>query len=238
MLRLLDFYFTDQNGQKSSDYHMIFEEYPMIELGQKQYDSVEIPGRGTLMLDTDTHSDTIITFIVDVNVMTSADARVKAYLDARSLLVGLKTISFCDASEYFYRVKSVSLGAVEQYSEIAGDFEVQLTCEPTLYLQSGTKQYDAAGVADNPYSVCHPVYIITGEGVCTLTVNGKTMKANVAQNLTIDTERMLAYRTDGTMQNAAVAGKYEDLYLKSGKNEVSVTAGFMLKIIPNWGYLL
>lgn len=233
-----DFYFTDQDGRKSSDYHMIFENYPIIQMGQRQYDSVVIPGRGTLLSDTDTYSDTVITFTVDVNVMTSADARIKAYLDARRILVDLKTISFCDAPEYFYRIKSVSLGAVEQYSDIAGDFEVQLVCEPTAYLQAGTKQYDAAGVADNPYSVCHPVYTITGEGICTLTVNGKATKANVAQNLTIDTERMLAYRTDGTMQNAAVTGRYEDLYLQSGKNTVSATDGFTLKIIPNWGYLL
>lgn len=233
-----DFYFTDQDGRKSSDYHMIFENYPIIQMGQRQYDSVVIPGRGTLLSDTDTYSDTVITFTVDVNVMTSADARIKAYLDARRILVDLKTISFCDAPEYFYRIKSVSLGAVEQYSDIAGDFEVQLVCEPTAYLQAGTKQYDAAGVADNPYSVCHPVYMITGEGICTLTVNGKATKANVAQNLTIDTERMLAYRTDGTIQNAAVTGRYEDLYLQSGKNTVSATDGFTLKIIPNWGYLL
>ena len=217
---------------------MIFENYPMIQMGQRQYDSVVIPGRGTLLLDTDTYSDTVITFIVDVNVMASADARIRAYLDARRILVDLKTISFCDAPEYFYRIKSVSLGAVEQYSDIAGDFEVQLVCEPAAYLQAGTKQYDAAGVADNQYSGCHPIYIITGEGVCTLTVNGKAIKANIAQNLIIDTERMLAYRTDGTMQNAAVTGRYEDLYLQSGKNTVSATDGFTLKIIPNWGYLL
>lgn len=238
MWHLRDFYFTDQDGRKSSDYHMIFENYPMIQMGQRQYDSVVIPGRGTLLSDTDTYSDTIITFTIDVNVMMSADARIKAYLDARRILVDLKTISFCDSPEYFYRVKTVSVGAVGQYSEIAGDFEVQLICEPAVYLQAGTKQYDAAEAADNPYSVCRPLYRITGEGVCTLTVNGKTMSANIAQNLTIDTGRMLAYRTDGTLQNTAVTGRYEDLYLQPGKNTIAVTAGFSLKVIPNWGYLL
>ena len=67
-----------------------------------------------------------------------------------------------------------------------------------------------------------------------LTVNGKTMKATVGQNLTIDTERMLAYRTDGTLMNTSVTGDYEDLYLQAGENEISITSGFSLKIIPNW----
>lgn len=83
----------------------------------------------------------------------------------------------------------------------------------------------------------HPVYKILGEGVCTLTVNGKTMTANVGQNLTIDTDRQLAYRSDGTLNNTAVTGNYEDLVLVEGDNKVTITDGFDLKVIPYWRYL-
>ena len=79
-----------------------------------------------------------------------------------------------------------------------------------------------------------PVYKITGNGGCTLTVNGKAMKATVGQNLTINTELMIAYRTDGTLQNGKVTGDYEDLYLLEGENQISITKGFDLKVIPNW----
>ena len=72
--------------------------------------------------------------------------------------------------------------------------------------------------------------------MCTLTVNGNEMTANVGQNLTIDTDLMIAYRQDGTLQNTAVTGDYEDLYLVPGDNVISITSGFDLKIIPNWGY--
>ena len=48
---------------------------------------------------------------------------------------------------------------------------------------------------------------------------------------------MIAYRTDGTMQNTSLTGDYEDLYLIEGENKVSITSGFVLKIIPNWRYL-
>ena len=86
----------------------------------------------------------------------------------------------------------------------------------------------------NPYYISHPDYIITGEGVCVLTVNGKSMRANTGQNLTINTDLMIAYRLDGTMQNTAVTGDYQDMYLKEGDNQISVSSGFVLKVIPNW----
>ena len=70
--------------------------------------------------------------------------------------------------------------------------------------------------------------------MCILEVNGNRMTANVGQNLMIDTDRMVTYRQDGTLQNTAVSGKYEDLYLKEGEIHIEISAGFDLKIIPNW----
>lgn len=70
--------------------------------------------------------------------------------------------------------------------------------------------------------------------MCTLTVNGKTLTANVGQNITIDTERMIAYREDGTIMNTSVTGDYENAYLPHGKNEVFVSKGFSLKLQPRW----
>ena len=45
---------------------------------------------------------------------------------------------------------------------------------------------------------------------------------------------MIAYRTDGIMNNTAVSGDYQDLYLREGSNQIEITAGFDLKVIPNW----
>ena len=70
--------------------------------------------------------------------------------------------------------------------------------------------------------------------MCTLEVNGKSMTANVGQNLTIDTDRMVAYREDGTLQNTAVTGDYEDLYIPQGDVQILVSAGFDLQVTPNW----
>ena len=76
-------------------------------------------------------------------------------------------------------------------------------------------------------------YKIAAEGMCTLKINGKTMTANVGQNLTIDTDRMIAYREDGTLNNTKVSGNYEDMYLQPGNNKIEFYGG-NLKVIPNW----
>ncbi len=101
------------------------------------------------------------------------------------------------------------------------------------YLLSGQMEYTSHDVEWNPYLECHPVYKITAEGMCTLSVNGKTMMANVSQNLIIDTDRMIAFRSDGTLNNTKVSGNYEDLYLKPGQNKIECVGG-ELSVIPNW----
>ena len=60
------------------------------------------------------------------------------------------------------------------------------------------------------------------------------MTANVGQNLTIDTDLMIAYRQDGTLQNTAITGDYEDLYLLPGENVINITSGFNLSVSPKW----
>lgn len=229
-----DYYFVNQDGAKSSDFCIYLEEYPSVKMGQEKYEKKTVPGRGNVYYRTGTYSDTEIDVLIDVNVIGSRARRTDVYLDARRFLRSCRTISFCDAPDYFYKVKYADLGGVDQYVEDAGDFDVTYICEPGAFLQVGTLEYDPANVLLNPYDISHPEYRITGEGMCTLTVNGKTMIANVGQNLTINTELMIAYRLDGTIQNTEVTGNYENLYLQRGTNTISITEGFYLKIIPNW----
>lgn len=231
---MTDYYFADQNGVKSCDFHIYFEEYPKVKLGQQKYEKKTVPGKGNVYYETDTYSDTEIKMTVDVNAVGTETERMAAYTRAREFLLGCKRISFCDSAEYFYKVKYVDIGTVDQYTDEAGDFEVSVICEPGIFLTNGILQYAPEDAQQNPYSICHPEYQITGEGVCNLTVNGKTMSANVGQNLIINTDLMLAYREDGTLQNTAVSGDYADLYLKPGENAISITEGFELLIVPNW----
>lgn len=141
----------------------------------------------------------------------------------------------CDGDGWFYKVLHTTIGDAERSVKQVGEFTVNFLCEGYAYLSRGQENYDAAKVAYNPYSVCHPTYFISGNGTCTLTVNGNEMKAVVGQSLVINTDLMLAYSEDsGELQNTAVTGNYEDLYLEEGDNTIIITDGFGLSVIPNW----
>lgn len=140
-----------------------------------------------------------------------------------------------DDPEYFFRISHVLLDDNVRKSNKVGDFVATFVTKDGLhYLKKGLLEYEAEAVKLNPYEESMPIYKILGEGKCTLEVNGKTMIAQVGQNLTVDTERMISYRADGTLQNTEVTGDYEDLYLKEGKNTIKISQGFQLKVIPNW----
>lgn len=235
MCNLYDaYYFTDQNDVKSSDLHIFFETFPQIKMGQEALEKKTIPGRGNVWLRTGTFSDTEISMVLDVNVTGKSDGLMDAYTNVRRRLKACSEISFCDESDYFYKVKNTEIDKLNKYAETAGDFSVKMLCEAGIFRKDGKREYEAADVTVNPYDDSHPVYIINGEGLCTLNVNGKTMTANVGQNICIDTDKMIAYRTDGDIQNTAVSGKYSDLYLIHGTNTITITQGFTLKVIPNW----
>ena len=135
---------------------------------------------------------------------------------------------------YYYKVKHTTIGSSEREVKQVGEFETEFICEGHQYLASGTYEYEKQEVLYNPYSVSHPTYLITGNGRCTLTVNGNEFAAEVGQNVTINTDLMLAYRQDGRMMNTSVTGDYQELYLQEGDNTIEITEGFGLKVIPNW----
>ena len=109
-------------------------------------------------------------------------------------------------------------------------------CEPYLFRRDG--DISVTALTFNPYDKCRPVYAITGNGACTLTVNGKSVSATIGQNLTIDTNRMLSFREDGTIMNTSLNGDYEDLWIPHGECSISVSSGYGLEVYPKWGYEL
>lgn len=230
---------SNQSGEKSSDYFLNFEEYPTIKHAQEEIKEEKIPGKGAVHIRTGIYSDTEITLLLDLVLPREQEEWMNAYMKAHDFLKSLEIISFCDGPDIFYYVRAIKINAADRYSETAGDFKVSISCKPGIYLLSGTEELSIRefdGI--NKYSVCCPVYKISGEGVCALTVNGKTVTVNVAQTMIIDTDRMIAYREDsGEIMNTSITGNYEDLYLYSGENTISATEGFEISLVPNWRIL-
>lgn len=226
-------YDLQYNGETGESHNVILQDYPQFSGGTKQYTVTAVAGmRGELVSDDEGQENLSIDCVFSV----ISDKFALKLDDLRRWLSGTGTLQFTDGDDGFYRVWKIDYGDIERELRHYGTFSVTFVCEPFKFVVNGQDEKTIDEVAWNAYSESRPIYQIAGEGVCTLTVNGNEMIANVGQNLTIDTERMLAYRTDGTPQNTEVTGDYEGLYLIPGENSVSITSGFALSIIPNWGY--
>lgn len=224
------------NGIYGSSIGVFLKERPPIPAARRRKEEYEIPGRdGVLTCTKNDYEKEEINLKFNFISKNEQDWNNKAGKAKEWLLSGGMQLVFSDDSDHFYKVIAVEIDTIDRPSARVGSFTAKITIESGLrYLLSGTKEVAYTAAKNNPHLLCKPIYKITGEGVCTLTVNGKKMTANVGQNLTIDTELMMAYREDGTLQNAAITGNYDDLYLIPGENTVSVTSEFALKIIPNW----
>lgn len=228
-------YLIKRNGKTNTEAGVLVKDRPAIPAPEYNYETVEIPGRdGTLYSDDGTVND--ITITVTFCFACDPSKWQDHYRKARRWLMD-KTddrLILSDMPGYFYKVKHTTIGKSEREVKQVGEFEVEFICNGYQYLNEGTYEYDAQDILYNPYSIAHPIFLITGNGKCTLTVNGKQFTAEVGQNTTIDTDLMIAYRQDGRMMNTSVTGDYQELYLQEGDNTIGITDGFNLKVIPNW----
>lgn len=223
------------NEVTSDSIGLLVKERPAPPAPEPDHDAIKLPGRdGALYRRKDTVPDIPVTFTFGFKA--KKDLWMEQYRIVKDWLYDgiCSRLVLSDDPEYFYQVKNFKIKSTDRFIRTMGQISVEFICSGYQYLLEGTTEMDIDRVLYNRYYLSHPVYKITGEGVCTLTVNGKTMVANVGQNLTIDTERKLSYRLDNTIMNTSVTGNYDDLYLLKGKNSITITNGFELKIIPNW----
>ena len=139
-------------------------------------------------------------------------------------------LKFSDDLEVYYRVNSVVIDTPERLIRRAGKFTVIFTCEPYVYYDED--EFELGNYVYNDYLISKPIYKIMGEGYITIIINNKVIKANVGQELIIDTNKGLCYR-EGIVNNVALEGKYEDMYLLEGENTFSWNNGFKIYITPN-----
>ena len=231
-------YGFDNGNGTSLDYGLHFLSFPAISYGSEVLENKTIPGRrGTLTIKTGKWTDTTIENDVEFQCasLTEYDEKMR---DIRQWVKNTKKLSYTDMEDCFFEVKSAYINEESRLYGVFGNITITFTCKPFLYFESGIVETSLPenGILYNAHSEAHPLYKITGEGMCQVSVNGKTMTANIGQNLTIDTELMIAYREDGGLQNTSIIGDYSDLFLAPGDNQITVTNGFDLKIIPRWGY--
>ena len=229
------------NNVIDSDIGVHVSSRPSIPSAREIINSFTIPGRdGSLTIRDGTVED--IAIQVDFSFTAYPDMWQRVAYMACDWLIGHSgaVLRFSDMPGIFYKVKYVEVSDIERAHKKIGTFSAVFTCDGYQYLDTGLIGMPA-GTLTNNYSTSHPIYTITAttDGTCTLTVGSKSIQATIAQNLTIDTDLMLAYRIDGTRiiaNTALIMGNldFKDLWLPHGATVVSVSSGFTLQIQPNW----
>lgn len=228
-------YYFILDGQTSFNNGIVVTNRPDFPAPERNYNTYDIPGRdGQLYEDLRTYNDIELeiecNFIDNPNRWHEHWRKVKKWL----LKSGTRKFQNCDDPDFYYVVKKIVIGTAERQIIQSAEFTITLTLDPWSYLVSGANQVSYNQITSNDYDTSKPIYYITGEGMCTLTVNGNAVTANVGQNLTIDTYREICYRTDGTLQNTSINADYDKMFLLPGTNTITISSGFTCNVQPNW----
>ncbi|WP_133016237.1 distal tail protein Dit [Clostridium cuniculi] len=227
-------FFIVFNNRSNLDVKAMVETRPSKPSPEMEYETVRVPGGKTLYREKgykDIEIPISFNFISKKPSEWGRDFRsIKKWL----LSINDNKLKFSDDFDFYYKVNTVKIDTPERLIRKAGKFTAIFTCEPYDYLVEGLEEIILGKSLFNQYEETNPIYLITGEGNLKLNVNGKEVTANIGQNLTINTELGLCYREDGTINNVALKGRYQDLELKEGDNTFSFNEGFDIKIIPNW----
>lgn len=225
-------YFIIYNNKTNLDVNLLIKNRPTKPSPVMRYEEIEVPGGKTLYIEKG-YSDIEISIVF--NFVSKIDEWDKDFRKIKEWLLSKKDnkLIFSDDLEYFYKVKKVSIETPERILKKIGRFTVVFTCEAYSYELNGTNEVQINNSIYNGSMLTKPIYRIVGEGLLTLTINNNTIKANVGQELIIDTELGLCYR-EGIINNVALQGNYEDMYLIEGENTFNFSEGFKIYITPNW----
>lgn len=233
-----DFFWEPENGEPGlgKSHYITVQGYADIPAAGQNYSSTGIPMRDGELVESKSYRSNIeITCNIAIDLSNDRELSIRKVMrDLKVWLTGKGRLSFTDNAEAFYEVLQTLVSGLTQEMPYFGTATVTFLARPSEYIREGLARRAASKVIFNPYCRCHPVYEIYGEGVCELVVNGVVVTANVGQNLCIDTDRQLSYRTDGTSMNTAVKCDYTKLWLDHGKVAITATEGFEVYVIPRW----
>ena len=218
------------NNYTNTDVNLAIIDSPSKPAPEMGYETIKVPGGRTLYIEKG-YSDVEIS--IEFNFISKdASDWDKDFRNIKKWLLSKvdNRLKFADDFEVYYKVNKVTIDTPERILKKLGRFDVTFTCEPYVYIDNDEIELNT--VLYNDYLVSKPIYRVVGEGNLTLNINNKVIKANVGQELTIDTDKGLCYR-EGIIDNVALEGKYEDMYLLEGENTFSWSGGFKIYIIPN-----
>lgn len=223
-------YYIIYNDNTNLDVNLNIETRPSKPSPEMEYEIVKVPG-GKILYRERGYNDIEISISFNFISKDATEWDKDFRIIKKWLLSKINNkLKFSDDLEVYYRVNSVIIYTPERLIRRAGKFTVIFTCEPYVYYDED--EFKLENYLYNDYLISRPIYRIVGEGYITININNKTIKANIGQELIIDTDKGLCFK-EGIINNVALEGKYEDLYLQEGYNTFSWSEGFDIYITPN-----
>lgn len=233
-------YEIEYAGVKASAYNVYPTNRPNIPAPERDIEDVEIPGvDGAYHIDHKRYKP--ITIKTEFNYYGKPEEWAAKWRVIKKWLSKQDgKLIFSDDQNYFYQVKKVKIGENERTGKKIGTFTVEFECDPYLYV-NGSDELQEITLTDgkaeiySEHDISKPVYVIIGNGDCTLKVNGNSMTVSITRSIEIDTEREIVRNSYGENASTCVSGSYEGLHLIPGTNTIELTgSGFTLQIAPKW----
>ncbi len=228
-------YSIEKDGVSNIDLGMTVTSRPSIPVPEPNTKEITIPGRnGALHVNDGTYKDIVVP--VELGFKVKEKDWMMQRRNALDWLDGPGTLRFSDYPGYFLKCKKVVAPDLTRTMKRIGKFKAEFTCYPHFFSDIGQQYISDPTELYNDGLESTPLFHIVGEGNCTITVNGYAFKANVGQELYIDTDLEISYRADKTFANTTVTGKYDHIRFTPGKNTISITSGFKLYVKPDWRF--
>lgn len=227
-------------GESSSGYGMVVAEAPAYERPKRKETVYTVPGRnGVILFQEDAWEDVPRPYKVwlaeDANdtLVEKVDA-FEAWINSKKGYTRLEDNFEPD----IYRLAYYSGGdgfsnELTQYGEAVLTF----TCRPERFLKTGETAVTVTNgsVLANPtkYVSMPLIHIEATNQTITVTINGKTITATVADYINIDCERQDAYRLVAENKNTSISGSFPTI--APGNNAVTITGtATLVTITPRY----
>lgn len=203
-----------------------------IPAARRVVEDIEVAGRAGTLTRLGGWHDTLITLPLAIDLTKGThvfDKAAVAFMSAR-------TIGLSGEPGVFRLIKHASVSPLRRELASWGMFDVELTCAPFTYLDSGleTVTLTASGQVTNPGLIeSAPIITVYGTGSLTLTINDTAYQVSApAGQVTLDSARLVAH-VAGRIQTDALAGDFPRL--TPGINTFTFGAGVgRVEITGNW----
>ncbi|MED3484948.1 phage tail family protein [Bacillus toyonensis] len=210
---MLDIRIDDKLG---TDYRVCMVDRPAIPSAVEKVEFIDIPGRENGSL-TKKNGYEDVEFTINFNLLE--DENIKPLLrKIKRWLRNAKTLSFTDDNVY-RKIKSVTIGDIDNQFEEYGQFEVTFKSDPYEYIIEQPIDLTMPMTVTN-YGTLYslPKFTITGSGTVTIYVNGLAFQIkDIVNPVVVDSDLSLCYSGSFPMNNKMI-GNFP--ILKEGENEI------------------